>query len=268
MNTISAPHISTATSSCNSLAAFLLGFSIGGFFDGILLHQILQWHHLLSGIAGRAQDLRFQIVADGVFHAAMYVVMITGLILLWRKGHDRNLAGRRVLAVACFGFASWHLIDTVLSHWLLGIHRIRMDSPNPLFWDIGWLLVFGLVPALIGYGLLRNAGPASGPPTGGRLALSLLLAGGMASGLAALMPPRGSQPAAVLFGASASQAEIMRAIQLTGGTLVSSDPSGTLWLVHFDNPLTAYRLYGQGALFVGGTMAGGCLSYTRWNANA
>ncbi|GAB1583537.1 DUF2243 domain-containing protein [Phyllobacterium phragmitis] len=237
MNTISAPYIST--SSGNGLAAFLLGFSIGGFFDGILLHQILQWHHLLSGIAGRAQDLRFQIVA-----------------------------GRRVLAVACFGFASWHLIDAVLSHWLLGIHRIRMDSPNPLLWDIGWLFVFGLVPALIGYGLLRNAGPASGPPTGGRLALSLLLASGMASGLAALMPPRGNQPAAVLFGASASQAEIMRAIQLTGGTLVSSNPSGTLWLVHFENPLAAYRLYGQGALFVGGTMAGGCLSYTRWNANA
>ncbi|WP_272547883.1 DUF2243 domain-containing protein [Acidovorax sp. NCPPB 3576] len=25
---------------------YLLGFSLGVFFDGIVLHQILQWHHL------------------------------------------------------------------------------------------------------------------------------------------------------------------------------------------------------------------------------
>ena len=31
-------------------AGLLLGFAMGGFFDGILLHQILQWHHLLSAI--------------------------------------------------------------------------------------------------------------------------------------------------------------------------------------------------------------------------
>ena len=30
-------------------AGYSLGFGIGGFFDGILLHQVLQWHHLLSG---------------------------------------------------------------------------------------------------------------------------------------------------------------------------------------------------------------------------
>jgi uncharacterized membrane protein len=27
---------------------FWLGFALGGFLDGIILHQILQWHHLLS----------------------------------------------------------------------------------------------------------------------------------------------------------------------------------------------------------------------------
>lgn len=29
-------------------AGYLLGFALGGFFDGILLHQVLQWHHLLD----------------------------------------------------------------------------------------------------------------------------------------------------------------------------------------------------------------------------
>ena len=29
-------------------AGLLLGIGLGGFVDGIVLHQILQWHHLLS----------------------------------------------------------------------------------------------------------------------------------------------------------------------------------------------------------------------------
>ncbi|HZF78582.1 MAG TPA: DUF2243 domain-containing protein, partial [Rubrivivax sp.] len=33
-------------------AAWMLGIAFSGFFDGILLHQVLQWHHLLSGLDG------------------------------------------------------------------------------------------------------------------------------------------------------------------------------------------------------------------------
>jgi uncharacterized membrane protein len=28
--------------------AFLLGIGLGGFVDGIVLHQVLQWHHMLT----------------------------------------------------------------------------------------------------------------------------------------------------------------------------------------------------------------------------
>ena len=28
--------------------AFLMGIGLGGFIDGIVLHQILQWHHMLT----------------------------------------------------------------------------------------------------------------------------------------------------------------------------------------------------------------------------
>ena len=67
-------------------AGYALGFGIGGFFDGILLHQILQWHHLLSGLQGAPyDDLRFQVLADGLFHVFMYVVTVIGLWLLWQS---------------------------------------------------------------------------------------------------------------------------------------------------------------------------------------
>jgi Predicted membrane protein (DUF2243) len=30
-------------------AGILLDLGLGGFFDGIVLHQILQWHHMVTG---------------------------------------------------------------------------------------------------------------------------------------------------------------------------------------------------------------------------
>lgn len=33
-------------------AGAIIGFALGGFFDGILLHQVLQWHHLFSLVSG------------------------------------------------------------------------------------------------------------------------------------------------------------------------------------------------------------------------
>ena len=29
-------------------AGVLFGLGLGGFFDGIVLHQVLQWHHMVS----------------------------------------------------------------------------------------------------------------------------------------------------------------------------------------------------------------------------
>lgn len=63
-----------------------MGFAASGFFDGILLHQILQWHHLLSSLQiGILGSLRGQVVFDGAFHAVMYVVGLAGLYMLYRS---------------------------------------------------------------------------------------------------------------------------------------------------------------------------------------
>jgi len=85
-------------------AAAVLGFAFGGFFDGILLHQVLQWHHFLSLMQGEPyQDIEIQILADGLFHVAIYVVALVGLIMLWRRsGHrpaDQLLLGWAVLGI-------------------------------------------------------------------------------------------------------------------------------------------------------------------------
>jgi hypothetical protein len=89
----------TATSAGRpAVAAGVLGFALGGFFDGILLHQVLQWHHFLSLVPGEAlRDIRAQILADGLFHVAVYAVAALGLWPLWRAHGGLAAAdGRRL----------------------------------------------------------------------------------------------------------------------------------------------------------------------------
>ena len=179
-------------------AGYALGFGIGGFFDGILLHQILQWHHLLSGVEQARQDIRVLILWDGIFHLLMYVVAGIGLWLLWRARKEFPAAGadRRLFSNALIGFGVWHIVDSILSHWVLGIHRIRMDVDNPLFWDLLWFVVFGLVPVTIGWMMRRG-----GPKGSGRLMsspLALVMAAIIAGPISALPPPDQTQ-VVVLF---------------------------------------------------------------------
>ena len=136
------------------IGAFILGFAFGAFFDGILLHQVLQWHHLLSLVQGDLyRDIRVQILADGLFHAAAYLLAAGGLVLLWRGARPPD---RIVLGWAVLGFAAWQFADVTLVHWTMGLHRVRIDVPNPLLWDVGWLVVLGTLPLIAGFWLLRG----------------------------------------------------------------------------------------------------------------
>jgi uncharacterized membrane protein len=44
----------------------VLGFTVGGFFNGILLHQKL--HHHLRSLEPGVADMRMQVLWDGNFH--------------------------------------------------------------------------------------------------------------------------------------------------------------------------------------------------------
>src|SRR3978361_245537 len=89
-----------ATPSRFRWAGYLIGIALGGFFDGILLHQVLQWHHLLSLVDSPVlKDIRAQILADGLFHVLMYLIALWGLALLWRSRQAfAQPAGGRMLA--------------------------------------------------------------------------------------------------------------------------------------------------------------------------
>jgi uncharacterized membrane protein len=209
-----------ATATRAGWVAGLLGFAFGGFLDGILLHQVLQWHHLLSGWEGRAtyDQLRFHMLWDGIFHAAHYAVLAAGLALvLGRRG-----AGALPLGWFAIGFGAWHLLDAVVNHWALGLHRIRQDSPDPLLWD---LVFFGLGVAAMAWGWWRR-GPAL--PT---RAVAVLL---VAAGAGAALPARGPVLAAVQVPGGAEAA--LQLAVAAGADLVGADAEDRAWLVRTAAP--------------------------------
>lgn len=180
---------SAATSSASAWrpelkwAGVLLGMALGGFFDGILLHQILQWHHLLSAVQDPPWlDLRMQLLIDGFFHALMHGVLAAGLVLLVRSRQELALdrAHRYVWAGALTGFGLWNLLDGMVFHGILQIHHIRMEAANPWLWDLAWFAVFGAGFAVLGWRLQRGGGrtgggAARGPARAAAAGLALLV---------------------------------------------------------------------------------------------
>jgi len=244
-------------------AGALLGFAMGGFFDGILLHQILQWQHLLSAIqTGILGVLRMQVAADGLFHAFMYVLAAFGLWILYRVWKSAPAASLRPLwPVFWMGFGMWHIVDALFSHWIIGIHRIRMDSDMPLVWDVAWLVVFGLAPFFVGW---RGRSAGGGPPKRrSRVGVGLLVVALSCAAAANLFPLRGDNDTTVVaLRPNASAAGLLQALGGTDARIVWTDRASSVWVLQGLSLRERLALYGSGAFYVSGTSSpAGCAAW-------
>lgn len=241
--------------------SILLGFALGGFFDGILLHQVLQWHHLLSLVEGRGADLPFQIAADGYFHVSMYVLAAIGLACLWRSHRTVEDRGRLLLSNILIGFALWNVVDIVGVHWLIGIHRTRLDGPDPLLWDLIWLAAFGFLPPLPAWLLRRGrADRGGGSAAIGPAAASILV---IAAGAWAARPPSDNPFTTVVFKPGTQSSAAVLAVAEIGGRPVWIDATGRVIVFENTEAADAATLYRQGAMLVGGGFVGGCLGWAQ-----
>jgi uncharacterized membrane protein len=142
------------------LPGVLLGVGLGGFVDGIVFHQILQWHHLLTdhGLPPTTvENLEDNTLADGLFHGLTWVAVVAGLWLLWRRdraGWRFAASGRALVGWMLVGWGLFNLVEGVVDHHILTIHHVRDDVADPLPWDLGFLAV-GVLLVATGLVLVR-----------------------------------------------------------------------------------------------------------------
>lgn len=146
-------------------AGLLLGIGLGGFVDGILLHQVLQWHHMLTSEpgypAGTVAGLEANTLADGLFHLATWIATATGVWLLYRASrHAAMPAGRYLLGLVLAGWGTFNLAEGTIDHHILGVHHVKSGSgaatADVAFLALGALLLIG------GLAMARRAERAAG----------------------------------------------------------------------------------------------------------
>ena len=152
-------------------SATLLGMGLGGFIDGIVLHQILQWHNMLSTPLPPTDlvNVKVNMLWDGLFHACTWMFVMVGLVLLWRASRRSDVswstatfAGSLVL-----GWGVFNLVEGVVSHHVFNLHHVHPGAGQAT-WDVGFL-VFGAALVAAGWAAIRygeRAAPSR--PLGGQ----------------------------------------------------------------------------------------------------
>lgn len=144
---------------------YLTGFGLGAFLDGIVFHQLLRWHHLVSAYDPPTDlaALERNVMWDGVFHLTAEVIVTAGVVWLWAsRRHVRDAGMRWLTGALLVGWGVFNLVDEIVFHLILGAHHIRMVD-NYLVYD----LVYTVVAASLVAGGLALQRRDSGAATAG-----------------------------------------------------------------------------------------------------
>ncbi len=163
------------TASPPKAPALVMGLGLGGFVDGILFHQILQWHHMLTDTgenpASTLGGLETNTLVDGFFHAATWLFVVGAMLLTVRAWQRRKLAPpwRTHAGMLLTGWGVFNLVEGVVDHHILTLHHVRDDLGAPLGWDLAFLAL-GVVLVVVGLALARSGTRIADDRDGGRAA--------------------------------------------------------------------------------------------------
>jgi uncharacterized membrane protein len=137
----------------------VLGIGLGGFVDGIVLHQILQWHEMLSNkmppttLVTKSVNMFW----DGIFHAFCLVVVVIGVILLWKMlwRQDIDRSGNLLAGGLLVGWGLFNIVEGLIDHHLLKLHNVREITDNVGAWNWGFIGL-SVIMLLLGYALINK----------------------------------------------------------------------------------------------------------------
>ena len=152
-------------------AGTVLGMGMGGFLDGIVFHQLLQTHNMLS--ARRPKDsianIEINMFWDGLFHSGTWLLTAAGLAMLWHATRRRDVphAGRTFVGALLLGWGIFNLVEGVIDHFILHVHHL-VERLGFSIWDWAYLGsgVLLIVVGLAMIGTRRCEPGAAGGSTG------------------------------------------------------------------------------------------------------
>lgn len=140
-------------------AGMLIGVGLGGFVDGIVLHQILQWHEMISSVLPPTNliAVKVNMLWDGVFHAAMWFVTLAGIVTLAQAVNaPRSLDVKRpFIGAALVGWGTFNVVEGLIDHQLLGIHHVH-PGDHQAAWDIGFIVLSSVLACIGTVVLVRS----------------------------------------------------------------------------------------------------------------
>jgi uncharacterized membrane protein len=150
------------TSGPVAAAGIVLGIGLGGFVDGILLHQIWQIHAMLSARLplDSMANMHTNMMADGVFHAAVWLATLIGIVMLFHAARrpDVRFPAHVFYGSMLAGWGLFNVVEGVIDHHILELHHV-VEALGPSRWD--WIFL-GVSAALIllGWTIARERRPA------------------------------------------------------------------------------------------------------------
>jgi uncharacterized membrane protein len=148
-------------------AGLVLGMGFGGFADGIILHQILGWHHLvcytLDCRPTSIEQLQLENTQDGYFHLGLWLVLLVGTAMLFRAARHVGSGwnGRVLFGSMLSGSGLFNFVEGLVNHQILGIHHVLPGTPHQFLFDMLYL-GNGLLFVMIGAWLISSTRSSAG----------------------------------------------------------------------------------------------------------
>jgi uncharacterized membrane protein len=140
-------------------SGIILGLGLGGFVDGILLHQILHWHNMGSAMVPPVtmEAMQRNMVWDGFFHAAVWVLTLIGVYWLLTDARRRAPLpdSKAFTGLLILGWGLFNLVEGLIDHQILGLHHVRDLPVHVPLYDWLFLLIGGVGFILLGWGMGR-----------------------------------------------------------------------------------------------------------------
>jgi uncharacterized membrane protein len=133
------------------ISGMILGIGLIGAIDGILFHQLLQWHHMIL-----SPNIELEIFTDGLFTALFSAMLIWGGVKIFQDARKNELGNswKIFLGGIFVGGGLFNLVEGIIDHHILQVHRVKPLSENPLIYDLAFLAI-GLLLVILGFIIKR-----------------------------------------------------------------------------------------------------------------